>query len=203
MSIIGAAVADKQAFRRRAIMAFAVTALLIILGLLLREALVKQKPGRVTDPQLLKQARQAYKNQEFKKAIPKLERYVRRHGDDQLALSLLASSYWQLQDYKKALAYTETLVKMRPDDADAYYRMGMLARELSLKKRAIGYLERATAIRPQTIQFRALLAKALADDGQVDRAIEEWNNVLKLPVDASYRAMVDGKIENLEGMAQR
>lgn len=203
MATIVAAAAEKQKLRRRIIMACAVAALLIILGVLVREALVMRKSNRVDYPQLLKQAHRAYDRQEYKKAIPQLERYVRRHGDDQLALGLLASSYWQLQDYKKALKYTQALVEMRPTDADAYYRMGMLARELNLKKRAIGYLERATDLRPQTIQFHALLADTLAGDGQVDRAIEEWNNVLKLPVNASYRAMVVGKIKNLENMAER
>lgn len=149
-------------------------------------------------PQLKKEATSLYQKAAYKKAIPKLENYLRKNKKDTEARRLLTFSYWQSDQTEKAFEQSKILLKANPSDVDTLYRLGLLARQLGEIKEAIKYLAQAVEKRPQDYSFRAELARAYFQNKNYEEAISQWEEVLKLfPPDNPERASVYGQIGDI------
>lgn len=128
---------------------------------------------------------------QIKEAIPALERAVQSAKADTGTKTALALAYTATNKPQKAEAQYEAILKDQPKDAPTLYRLGILKQQLNRPEESVALLERAVNADPKTAQFRAELAKAYGLAGHKDKALSEWQRVLKLtPPQDLYRATI-------------
>jgi tetratricopeptide (TPR) repeat protein len=152
----------------------------------------REKKKTPLKPEILrKQAYDLYRKGEFKTVIDKLEEYLKSKNSDFEARSLLVSAYLLEGHTKKAYEHTKYLHKLKLRDPMILYRLGVLADQLNKSSESIKYLKQAIKQDPKQVQFHSKIASVYAKDKKYQKALDEWNIVLRLlSKDAPYRAQV-------------
>ncbi len=116
------------------------------------------------------------------------------------------------RDQTKAIEAYRLLIATYPDDYAAHTNVGTLYRNRGMHKEAIASLEQAVRLAPEQPLTRTNLAGAYIDEGRVDDARKQYEEVLKLQdsisarngllVIATYlkdRALADAQIQAVRG----
>ncbi len=92
----------------------------------------------------------------------------------------LAQAYLDAGCKTEAIEQLKRAVDLCPGFADLQTRLGTLYRDTDNLVLAKQHYEAARAANPNFVQARVLLGVTLLSLGQIDAAVEEWNEVLKL-----------------------
>lgn len=137
------------------------------------------------------QATALYNKGDFKKALPKLQAYVKGHPADAESRSMLASSYWLSGKSKQALAEYLVLLKDTPEDAETLYKVGILYQQMRKPALSTSYLRKAVAANPKAPLFHVELAKALQREKKYAAAVAEWKEAIALsPANQKYQSLI-------------
>jgi tetratricopeptide (TPR) repeat protein len=104
----------------------------------------------------------------------------------------LATSYLILEDYGHAGKIYEELLQLNPQDDDAYFRLGQIGLMNKNYPRAIQHLRKAIEIKSDNAAYHLSLAQALTNAQQLQAAIKEYNETLRLePNNATARQQLE------------
>src|ERR1700757_381260 len=81
---------------------------------------------------------------------------------------------------RAASASYAAAVRLQPDYLDALYNLADMLRHLNRQGEAIAYLQRFLAIKPTDAEAHTLLGRALLEAGQVDVAVEAFEQAIAL-----------------------
>jgi predicted CXXCH cytochrome family protein len=125
------------------------------------------------------------------KALPLLDRAVRRDADDAPAWRSRADALWLLGRPAEARSAYETVLAKRPGWEVALRAAGDLALEMNRLAEARGYFERAVKINPYHRAYHHGLAVASFRRGEWSRSARECAAALKLePTNAATRSLL-------------
>jgi Tfp pilus assembly protein PilF len=116
------------------------------------------------------------------KALPLLERALRRDGDDTPVAQARADALWCLGRRQEALAAYEKVLARKPRLETALHRAGDLALALNRPKEARAFLERAVRVNPWRWQYHHGLAVASFRLGEWHRGVRECRQSLRLEI---------------------
>ncbi len=87
----------------------------------------------------------------------------------------------QMGDYEAAIKSYREAVRVKPDYAEAYCNLGNLINNINQGSKAegLGYLKLAVRINPGYLKGRLYLGRALAQNGDIDEALEQYDKILE------------------------
>ncbi len=129
---------------------------------------------------------------DYATARRELEGIVRLNPHNAPAQYLLGEVLLRSGDVAAAFAQYDRMFDLYPDDLSVALNRGLTATLRQQAAVAVASYERATRLAPENIAAHAGLAANLAQTGQTDRAIEEYETVLNL-------CDTDPKFENFAG----
>lgn len=92
-------------------------------------------------------------------------------------------AFKELGDTAKAISSFQTVVEQDPDYYNAYIQLGLLYSAIK-NPLALDYLNNALNLQPQSIEAYYAIGMFFQEIGNVDKAIEAYNTILK--IDSSY-----------------
>jgi len=117
-------------------------------------------------------------------AMACLEKFASEYGHHPEVLSVAARLYARNGQFEPELALLEELLKREPDRPELLSRKGIAELHLSKYEPAIAALSRALALRPADEEARLGRAIAYLGGDQLDAAREDYQQLLKSPVNS-------------------
>lgn len=110
---------------------------------------------------------------EFRKAVPLLEKAYAENKDDPIVAQHLGSAYLKVHEDAKALGALSRWVELEPNNPDALYYKGKAASYVSLNA-----FEKLKEVAPDSCRMHELQAELLAQQGQTNAAVSEYQKAL-------------------------
>ncbi|MCC0012886.1 MAG: c-type cytochrome biogenesis protein CcmI [Rhodobiaceae bacterium] len=147
---------------------------------------------------------EATEGQDIQLLVARVEKHLADNAEDGRGWEVLAPVYRRIgrfDDSARAYANTIRLLGETAERHADYGEMLVAAADGVVKDDARAAFERAIALDPQAIKPRFFLAMAIEQDGDDDRAIAAWNDLLASPQDpgGGWRDRVRERIAALGG----
>lgn len=120
-----------------------------------------------------------FKAEQFKDAIPPLEKELTVHPANSAAGQLLGMSYFMVDNYAKASELLSKVLATKPDQAGLYYPLAISLMKQGKKDDADRVVKQMLE-RGNTPQVHMLLGQAFYDQGDTTKALDELKSALSL-----------------------
>ena len=149
---------------------------------------------------------QATEGQDIELLIPRVEKHLADNAEDGRGWEVLAPVYRRIGRYDDAARAYANTIRLLGETAERhadYGEMLVAAADGVIKADARAAFERAVALDSQAVKPRFFLAMATEQDGNRDKAIAAWNDLLASPQDpnGAWRARARERLAALGGDA--
>jgi pentatricopeptide repeat protein len=147
----------------------------------------------------------SFKAEQFKDAIPPLEKELSMHPANTAASQLLGMSYFVLENYAKASELLSKVLSSKPDESGLYYPLAISLGKQGKKDEADRVIKQMLE-RGNSPQVHLLLGQAFNDRGDTTKALDELKNALSLdsktPLAHYYSGLIYVKLGKLDQAQQ-
>jgi tetratricopeptide (TPR) repeat protein len=145
----------------------------------------------------------AYKAEQFKDAIPPLERELRARPANLQAKQLLGMSYFVTENYARASELLAEVVPLRPENVGLNYTLALSLIKQGKTEEAMRHVQRMIATSGNSPQLHIVLGQAYYEQGDTAKSLEELRAALALdaraPLAHYYTGLIhlkDGKLDD-------
>lgn len=145
----------------------------------------------------------AYKAEQFKDAIPPLERELQARPANVQAKQLLGMSYFVTENYARASELLSEVVPLRPDNVGLSYTLALSLIKQGKTEEANRAIQRMIATSGNSPQLHIVLGQAYYERGDTAKSLEELRAALSLdartPLAHYYTGLIhlkDGRLDD-------
>lgn len=132
------------------------------------------------------------------KTREKFARILQDHPDHAEAKTKTAMTYVSSEAPMKGIRMLREVVEQDPRNELALFNLGMLSVQSGQYGRATEWFEKLLAINPTHLQGNLLLGVAYMNQGEKEKARQQFEKVKKLDADQSVQATVDSYLQELK-----
>jgi tetratricopeptide (TPR) repeat protein len=145
----------------------------------------------------------AYKAEQFKEAIPPLERELAARPANVQAKQLLGMSYFVTENYARAASLLAEVVALRPDNVGLSYTLALSLIKQGKAEEANRVIQQMIATSGNSPQLHIVLGQAYYEQGDTAKSLEELRAALavdaRTPLAHYYTGLIhlkDGKLDD-------
>ena len=122
----------------------------------------------------------SYQNGDFKQAAEKALLFTREFPNDEVALSILANSQYQLGDLHASIATMERIILQSPNNYQIHNNLGLAYQQINEAKKAIEAINTALQLNPEYGHAFYNLGIVLFEQGDVEGSIVSYERSIEL-----------------------
>ncbi|NPA94933.1 MAG: tetratricopeptide repeat protein [Thermodesulfobacteria bacterium] len=122
-------------------------------------------------------------NKDLEGAIDTLSYALKENPQSAKLAYFLAQLYKQANDTRRAEQYLKMAIKLKPNWIEPYQALGTLYAQSPNKEETEAQLKQAVASHPESGLYRLLLATFYQNTGQIEKAIQQYEELLKIAPD--------------------
>ena len=159
--------------------------------------------GAVTNRKWIcdRQADEAMKKKDYERGIILHERFLKKSGQNALAMYHLGYAYGQIGDHEREIIWYNKAISLGFREGQIFFNLGMAYGETNRIEDAIKALKQAVQIDPENPEYHYSLAMAFRANGQERQCREELLETLKKEPghEDAKRALQETHINRREG----